>query len=162
MQDPTDEFTKDWVGSQPHPIAENVEDAKGRAVLDSDKALSDEQLIEGGLAPVRAFVRTKTGKSALRAQRHKEKAASVGVKQINVMAPESVQPTIREIAKRTKNGEDLVEVMTSLLPDREEQAPPTTQTTPEPPKQTNPEDDRVLAVIHAGGWRGRLIRMIAR
>ena len=126
--------------------ADFLEDAKGRGVVDPDQALTDEQLEAGGLAPVRAFVRTRAGKAALRAAKHKEKLAASGVKQVNVMAPESASEPIKEIATRTKAGEPVAQVLADLA-----------GTAPSLPDL----DKRVLDRLHQGGIRATLIRWLA-
>lgn len=140
-------------------MAEFLEDAKGRAVVDTDAALTDEQLLAGGLAPVQAFVRTKQGKAALRAQRHKEKQEALGVRQVNVMAPEEAQEPIKQIAARTKAGEPLEVVLRDLAGVAPQpQAVPAQQ--PQRP-QLSQADRHLLEVVHRGGFKARLIRLLA-
>ena len=75
--------------------------------IDPERVLSDDELRSGGLEPVRAYVRTKAGKAAQRQQRYREKLETAGVKQTNVQVPEQHQETIREVARRLRDGEPL-------------------------------------------------------
>lgn len=99
------------------PNAEHIEDLMERPE-EAAAFLDDEQLKAGGLAPVQAWVRTKSGKSAQAARRHRsrEKRGTEGVRQISVTAPEEVHDVIKTIAERTRAGEALSEVLTHLAP----------------------------------------------
>ena len=145
MRDPADNRTIDFL--------EDAE-ANGRSVVDPDRVLTDEDLQAGGLTKITAHVRTRAGKSALRAKRHKEKEAQRGVKQVNVMAPESVQPVIREIALRTKNGESLEDVIRDITPTPAPALPPA--------PVLREEEQAILDCVRHGGWRARLIRFLSR
>lgn len=90
-----------------------VEDLKENPV-DPSVVLTDEQLKEGGLVSVNAFMRTKASKNALRVRKSKEKAEAGGVKQINVQAPVETHAVIKQIADRAKSGEPVQSVINSL------------------------------------------------
>lgn len=79
-----------------------VEDLKENPV-DSSGALTDEQLKDGGLVPVNAFMRTRASKNALRVRKCKKNAEAEGVKQINVQAPVKRTRSLSrsQIAQRT-------------------------------------------------------------
>lgn len=49
--------------------------------------------------------------NAERQARHKAKLADAGVKQLNLMAPVAAHAVLREIASRTRAGEDLTDVL---------------------------------------------------
>lgn len=73
------------------PTHSYVEDITDNPV-DPETVLDDATLIESGLVPVRAFIRTKSSKAAIRAKRHRERAEAghqnqPPKKQLNVMAP---------------------------------------------------------------------------
>lgn len=91
-----------------------VEDLKENPV-DSSGALTDEQLKDGGLVPVNAFMRTRASKNALRVRKCKKNAEAEGVKQINVQAPVETHAVIKQIADRAKNGEPVQSVINSLV-----------------------------------------------
>lgn len=90
-----------------------IEDVLERPV-DPAAVLTDEQLRDGGLAKVDAFVRTKASKNALRQQRHKEKQEAAGIKQLNVMMPETAHDTIKQLVARVKEGATVDEALKSM------------------------------------------------
>lgn len=97
-----------------------IEDAKEGQPIDVESALSDEQLEGGGLKPVKAWVRTKQAGNAARTKRYKERKEELGVKQLNLQAPQETHEALREIAARTRSGETLESVLGDLAGAREE------------------------------------------
>ena len=72
--------------------AEYIEDIPNRPII-ADAALTDDELVAGGMAPVQAFMRTKASKNAIRQRKAKAKreAGADGQaprKQLNIQAPE--------------------------------------------------------------------------
>ena len=137
-----------------------LEDATGRAVIDADKVLTEDDLLAGGLAPVRAYVRTKAGKAATRQQRHREKLESAGIRQVNIQAPAEAHPVIKALAERLRQGEDLQAVLADLARDGSTVAP---EAKPEPRPKPRPAPtpaDPVAEVIERGGWRAWLLRWL--
>lgn len=55
-------------------------------------------------------------KDAARKARWRASLETTGVRQLNVLAPESIHPALREIAERTRAGESLHAVMLSMVP----------------------------------------------
>ena len=55
-------------------------------------------------------------KDAARKARWRASLETTGVRQLNVLAPESIHPALREIPERTRAGENLQAVMLSMLP----------------------------------------------
>ena len=56
--------------------------------IESEKVLVDEQLVAGGLVPVRAWMRTKPSANALRQAKKRENVETVqGKKQLNLVVP---------------------------------------------------------------------------
>jgi len=130
-------------------LFDHLEDAeRAQGVADPAAVLTDDQLEAGGLRQVRAFVRTKASKNALRVQRHREKAAAEGLGQVNVVAPEAARKALKTIAKRTSGGEPLEAVLRDLAGLQSPQAVPEA-------------DALVVAAAHAPGLRGWLIRRLA-
>lgn len=91
--------------------AEYIEDIPNRPI-DTDTALSNDELIQGGLAPVQAFMRTKSSKNALRQRRAKAKreAGADGrtpSKQLNIIAPadEAARVALKTVAERLIDGD---------------------------------------------------------
>ena len=149
-------------------LFDHLEDAeRAQGVADPAAVLTDDQLEAGGLRQVRAFVRTKASKNALRVQKHREKAAAEGLGQVNVVAPEAARKALKTIAKRTSGGEPLEAVLRDCL------ASVMTEESPVMPNEspvmgatitaTAPleVDAMVVAAAHAPGLRGWLIRRLA-
>jgi len=136
-----------------------LEDATGRSVIDADKVLTEDDLLAGGLTPVRAFVRTRAGKAATRQQRHREKLENEGVKQVNILAPAEAHPIIKALAERLRQGEDVQAVLRDLARDGATTAP---EAKPQPRPKPKPatEADPVAEVIERGGWRAWLLRWL--
>jgi hypothetical protein len=63
--------------------------------------LSDQDLVDGGLAPVQSWMRTERTKNALRVEKCLAKKAAAGVKQLNVQAPVESHETLKAVAKAT-------------------------------------------------------------
>ena len=118
----------------PRELPDHIEDLQERPI-DPDRVISDEELRAGGLAPVKAYVRTKAGKSAERQQRYRQNKEAQGFKQTNVQVPEKHQETIREIARKLREGEDTGTALSDF-------------------------DRKVLEVAQGTGFRSRLMRLI--
>jgi hypothetical protein len=73
-----------------------------------------------GLKSVRAWVPDAEGKrrslGAERAQRHRERKEHDGIKQISVMLPSDLHPALRELAKRTRDGESVHSALHDIFP----------------------------------------------
>jgi len=91
-----------------------IEDVEQGQPIDIETALTDDQLTEGGLKPVKAWVRTKQAGNAARTKRYKERKEELGVKQLNLQAPQETHEALREIAARTRAGESLSIVLGDL------------------------------------------------
>mgnify|MGYP000406846520 FL=1 len=89
-----DENQMDFVG---HIV--NLEDAQNVPLPTDDKTLTDTELEQAGLVKTSAFVRTKKSKNALRIEKHKQKKADNGVKQLNIEVPEQHRDIFKAIAK---------------------------------------------------------------
>lgn len=88
----------DFTGHLKH--LEDAQDVK--FPVDDDKTFTDNELELAGLIKTSAFVRTKKSKNALRVQKHKEKKAEQGVKQLNIEIPEQYRDALKSIAKQLK------------------------------------------------------------
>lgn len=151
-------------------LFDHLEDAeRAQGVADPAAVLTDDQLEAGGLRQVRAFVRTRASKNALRVQKHREKAAADGLGQVNVVAPEAARDALKAIAKRTAGGEPLEAVLRDLAGLQRPHAVPgsapapkvDTSPAPERPSKLPEADAMVVAAAHAPGLRGWLIRRLA-
>ena len=142
-------------------LFDHLEDAeRAQGVADPAAVLTDDQLEAGGLRQVRAFVRTRASRNALRVQKHREKAAAEGLGQVNVVAPEAARDALKAIAKRTAGGEPLEAVLRDCLASvMTEESPVMGATiTATAPLEV---DAMVVAAAHAPGLRGWLIRRLA-
>lgn len=102
-----------------------IEDAvNAQTPVESQKTLSDEDLEKAGLIRTSAFVRTKKSKNALRIEKHKQKKAAQGVKQLNVEVPEEHREMIKSLTKSLKNGLPAVEAIKLLFPELKPDTPP--------------------------------------
>lgn len=91
--------------------AEYIEEIPDK-LIDIDAALTDDELIHGGLAPVQAFMRTKASKNALRQRRAKAKKAqgadgATPSKQLNITAPvdDDARTALKITAQRLIDGD---------------------------------------------------------
>lgn len=136
--------------------------------LPEQPALTDEQLREMGLKPVRSFIRTDASKAALRTARHRAKLEQEGRSQLNVVAPAEARDVLKEIARRTAEGEPMEAVLRDLAGLQRPQAAPAPKVdvspaspAPERPARLPEADAQVVAAAHAPGLRGWLIRRLA-
>jgi nucleotide-binding universal stress UspA family protein len=137
------------------------EDAeRDQKVADPATVLTNDQLEAGGLRQVRAFVRTRASRNALRVQKHREKAAEGGLQQVNVVAPEAARDAVKEIARRTTAGEPLEAVLLDVA-----KAPAAPAAAPAPKVDTSTStseaDALVIAAARRSGLRGWMIRKLA-
>lgn len=133
-----------------------IEDATGRAVIDAERVLSEDDLLAGGLTPVRAYVRTRAGKAASRQQRHRKKLESGGAKQVNIVAPVEAHPVLKVLAERLREGEDLQAVLRDLAKTGAQTSAAAPRNKPKPTVEADP----VNQVIERGGWRAWLLRWL--
>lgn len=93
------------------------------APIDPEKVLNNEALEAGGMVPVKAWVRTKSSKNALRIKKHQQKAENgefgTPRKQLNIQAPtdEKSREMLKEISAKMLAGEikpDFFEEMKEL------------------------------------------------
>lgn len=134
----------------------------------SDQDLTDHQLKETGFQSVQAYVLKRPNKNAERQKRYRKKKEAEGFKQTNVLVPEEHQETIREIARRLREGEPLeglsVPKPAQNTKEKPEPAAPAKPTAPQvvDPGALTEVERKVQAVGRGEGIRGRLIRRLAR
>lgn len=92
-----------------YDLFEDAENAK--SVENPQNMLSDEELEAGGLQQVRAFVRTKASKNALRVAKAKAKKEEIGIKQLNIQAHETAHEALRALAKATASGSSIEQAL---------------------------------------------------
>lgn len=126
-----------------------------------DPSLTDEQLIIAGLKPIRAYVRPGEGKAAKRHKNRRDaRRAELGIIQVNVEAPVQVKETIKQLAERTRSGEECYRVLASLARDL---APPHLL----PPTKTKEAINRERWLMNLGqrinnltGWRRKVVKIV--
>lgn len=88
-------------------LAEHIEEVPNRP-MDAERALSDEDLAAGGVVPVKAYMRTKASKNALRQKKAKAKALNSDNprKQLNLMAPadDAARNALKAVAEKMSDG----------------------------------------------------------
>ena len=95
-----------------YDLFEDAENAK--SVENPQNMLTDEELEAGGLQQVRAFVRTKASKNALRVAKAKAKKQEIGIKQLNIQAHETAHEALRALAKATASGSSVEQALEQL------------------------------------------------
>ena len=143
----------------------HIEDAENdQAMADPAKTLTDEQLEDGGLRPVRAFVRTRASKNALRVAKSKQAKAELGIKQVNVQAPEQVHTALKEIARRTTAGESLAAAIAQAVPEMAPKALTAPLEAPAAPSAPGIDDQptqKLLEAVKKPGFRSWMIKKLA-
>lgn len=97
--------------TQKSPSLENVDHLEDlpSPPMDAGRALSDEELAAGGVVPVKAYMRTKASKNALRQKKAKAKALNSDTprKQLNLMAPADDQSraALKAVAEKMTEGQ---------------------------------------------------------
>jgi hypothetical protein len=81
------------------------------------KTLTDEELETAGLIRTSAFVRSKRSKNALRIEKHKEKKAEQGIKQLNIEVPEQHRETMKQLAIALKAGQSITDALKTISTD---------------------------------------------
>lgn len=125
---------------------------------DPEKVLSDEELIDGGLVPVAAYVRTRASKNALRVQRAKARAEAgedgPARKQLNISAPpdDPSREALKAAANALLHGSITAEALTEFVTGRAK----TSDTV------TSPMALRADAMIQQSGWRSALLKALLR
>lgn len=145
------------------PLPDHVEDVPDAPQL-IDGALTDEQLAEGGLVPVRTFMRTRSSANALRIQKARAKAEAgaddrAPRKQLNITAPASddARDALKAISEALLNGKTTPAALRAVL-------------SPAPAQPPAPPVDhialalgqRVQEIIARGGWRARVLRRLTQ
>jgi hypothetical protein len=162
-----DENQMDFVG---HIV--NLEDAQNVPLPTDDKTLTDTELEQAGLVKTSAFVRTKKSKNALRIEKHKQKKAENGVKQLNIEVPEQHRDIFKALAKElATNGtiqQDKMDYFSQLVAAEEN----TTENKKQAPQKASESENRALSVesvkignkcaqiVSQGGFKAWLLKKI--
>jgi len=68
------------------------------------QGLTDDALSEAGLVKISAFIRNEQSANAKRVQKARKKAATSGMRQVNVVAPPAAHETIKALASQLQAG----------------------------------------------------------
>ena len=82
--------------------------------------LGDDALQAGGLAPVRAWVRTGSSANAVRVAKSRQKRKLAGVSQLNVLVPDGGRKVVTNLAKHLAAGGNLAAWAAGHLPPSQE------------------------------------------
>lgn len=123
--------------------------------IDCDAPLSEEALASGGLVKVNAYVRTRSSANALRVKKSRQRAASDGLRQLNVVVPVEAHAAIKAFAKGLQRGNSVADAAKSLLAD-------------EPNAILHSKDAQQAAVLERlavqlaqmSGWRRWIARLV--
>ncbi len=145
----------------------HLEDAQNVQLPTSEKTYTDAELEQAGLVKTSAFVRTKKSKNALRIEKHKQKKAEQGVKQLNVEVPEQHRDMVKSFSKALKDGLSPEEAVKTLFPSKQTQEP-----APQKPQKA-PESDfeskdreyatigkKVAEIQSQGGFKAFILRRL--
>lgn len=149
----------------------NLEDAQNVELPTDEKTLSDNDLEKAGLVKTSAFVRSNRSKNALRIEKHKEKKAVNGIKQLNIEVPEQYRDAIKNIAKTLSENRELTEKDLAVFSfDRTKQntRQPTAETSQNVTESTKSILDiesielteKVLRIAKQGGFKAFLLKLL--
>jgi hypothetical protein len=131
-------------------VAENLEDA--HAATAGDRPLTDEELKRGGLVKVVAHVRKGKTSAARRTDRHREHQKAAGLKQINVIIPdtEPLRAAMKDLARALAEHRVIADDLFDLLGGRDREHDP-----------VRSDIAHLRRILKKGGWRATLIRWLA-
>lgn len=143
----------------------NLEDAQKVELPENNETYTDSELEQAGLVKTSAFIRTNKSKNALRIEKHKQKKATEGIKQLNVEVNEEYRDTIKQIAKQLVNGGKVSEELLQSLPISKKAEKKEAQNKQQ--SNENEKDDESVKVIKRcsyllsqGGFKAWLIKKL--
>jgi len=74
-----------------------------------DTFLNDEQLSQGGLMKIEAFVRTTASAEALRKAKQRKNQKADGIHTVTLTVPEAAKEQLKAVAQEISHGKSLVE-----------------------------------------------------
>src|SRR3990172_9427841 len=92
---------------------EEVETGEPKEITET---YTDEQLSQGGLVKIEAFIRTKTSSAAVRKANQRKREETEGLKTVTVKAPIEVKPLLQMIAKECSEGMTIEEAVKKTIP----------------------------------------------
>ena len=150
----------------------NLEDAQNVPLPTDDKTFTDTELEQAGLVKTSAFVRTKKSKNALRIEKHKQKKAENGVKQLNIEVPEQHRDIFKALAKELATTgtiqQDKMDYFSQLVAAEEnntenkKQASPEAHTSEKPslPDECVTIGNKCAEIVAKGGLKAWILKKI--
>jgi hypothetical protein len=150
----------------------NLEDAQNVPLPTDDKTFTDTELEQAGLVKTSAFIRTKKSKNALRIEKHKQKKADSGVKQLNIEVLEQHREVFKALAKELATTGTIQQSKMDYFAKLVSADENTTENKRQALKNT-PEDEngrlaiesvkianKCAKIILQGGFKARLLKLI--
>jgi DNA-binding transcriptional regulator YhcF (GntR family) len=143
----------------------HLEDAQNVQLPTSEKTYTDAELEQAGLVKTSAFVRTKKSKNALRIEKHKQKKAEQGVKQLNVEVPEQHRDMVKSFSKALKDGLSPEEAVKTLFSSNRTPAAEKPQKAPESDFESKDREyvtigKKVAEIQSQGGFKAFILRRL--
>lgn len=120
--------------------------------------LSEAALASGGLVKVSAYLRTRSSANALRVQKSRQRAASDGLRQLNVVVPVEAHAAIKAFAKGLQGGSSIADAAKALLSGELAAGAPGATVYGEDAQQAAALERLAVRLARMRGWR----RWIAR
>lgn len=97
-------------------IVKFIEEVENGDPKEITETYTDEQLSQGGLVKIEAFVRTKANAAATRKATQRKREETKGLKTVTVTAPVEVKPLLQIIAKECSEGKNIEEAIKKAIP----------------------------------------------
>ncbi|MDP3251140.1 MAG: hypothetical protein Q8M77_04445 [Hydrogenophaga sp.] len=129
----------------------------------NEEGLSDDALSAAGLKRISAYVRREESANASRVRRAREKAATEGVQQLNVVAPAAAREVIKKVAADLRDGCDLRFALEQALSVEAQKTDPLAVVRVAPAYVLRSEEKMVQRLRSLRGWQrflAKLLRLI--
>jgi Na+-translocating ferredoxin:NAD+ oxidoreductase RNF subunit RnfB len=129
----------------------------------NEEGLSDDALSAAGLKRVSAYVRQEESGNAARVRKAREKAATTGVQQLNVVAPAAARDAIKKMAADLRDGCDLRLALEQALSVEAQKTDPLAVVRVAPAYVLRNEERMVQRLRSLRGWQkflAKLLRLI--
>lgn len=127
------------------------------------EGLSEDALSAAGLKRISAYVRQEESANASRVRRAREKAATAGVQQLNVVAPAAAREVIKKVAADLRDGCDLRFALEQALSAEAQKTDPLAVVRVAPAYVLRNEEKMVQRLRSLRGWQkflAKLLRLI--
>lgn len=126
----------------------------------NEEGLSDNALSAAGLKRISAYVRREESANAARVRRTREKAATAGVQQLNVVAPAAAREVIKKVAADLRDGCDMRLALEQALSAEAQKADPLAVVRVAPAYVFRNEERMVQRLRSLRGWRKLLAKLL--